>query len=286
MALTRRTAVLLLAAVLVAGACGSDDAAPSTTVPPATIVALGDAATGNCSVLFGNPTESTGLGSGVCRPERTCDGIEPFAPPAYDAAVITDLRGRAHLNPPDLLPASPYEDTSLLPETAGVCGVFTADGDYRLETMVDASAVETAGGVVTHTGACGACSSLQDLAVYLEQPDLGDVVRQCALLSLGGDLEPTVECITELGFSGPCAQIWAFNSANTRESCLDVCLAALESPHNLPDGSLNPCLACDEEESGPVFKAVAGRSRRNSGIPSAICRPGESVSAIVHDRYP
>ena len=273
--------MLLLAVVLLAGACGDDDAASPTTT-----VAIGTTAASSCSVLFGSPTESTGLDAAACRPERICDGIDPFTPPSYDAASIADLRSRTHLNPPQLLPADPYQDPSLVADTAGVCGVLTAGGGYRLETFPDRAAVESAGGAITHTGACGACSSLQDLAVYLEQPDLGDAVRQCALLSLGGDMEPTVACITDLGFSEPCAQIWAFNSANTRESCLTPCLAALESPHHLPDGSLNPCLACDEEESGPVFKAVAGRTRRNSGIPSAICRPGESVSAVVHDVYP
>jgi len=90
----------------------------------------------------------------------------------------------------------------------------------------------------------------------------------------------------DLGFSEPCAQIWAFNAATTRSACLDVCLAALDDAYHLPDGSLNACLACDEEQSGPVFKAVAGRTRRNSGIPVAICRPPEQVSALRHDAYP
>jgi len=281
---TARRTLLLIVVAMAAAACGGDEAAPTTTA--AAITTMGEVATGSCSVLFGSPTQSTGLGSDVCRPERICDGLEPFTAPSYDAAAIAGLRSRTLLNPPPLFPADPYQDPALVPDAGGVCGVLPADDGYRLETFSDRGAVEAAGGTITHTGACGACSSLQDLAVYLEQPDLGEAVRQCALLSLGGDMEPTVECITDLGFSEPCAQIWAFNSANTRASCLNPCLAALESPHHEPDGSLNPCLACDEEESGPVFKAVAGRSRRNSGIPSAICRPGESVSAVVHDRYP
>ncbi len=51
----------------------------------------------------------------------------------------------------------------------------------------------------------------------------------------------------------------------------------------MPDGSLSPCIACDEDKSGPVFKAVAGRTRRNSGIPNAICRPCDQVQPLVHD---
>jgi hypothetical protein len=53
-------------------------------------------------------------------------------------------------------------------------------------------------------------------------------------------------------------------------------------PYNLEDGSLNSCLQCDEDISGAVFKTVAGRTRRNSGLASAICRPCETVWRIEH----
>ena len=43
----------------------------------------------------------------------------------------------------------------------------------------------------------------------------------------------------------------------------------------------NPCLQCDECRSGPIFQKVAGRTRRGSGIQSAIERPG--VLPLVHD---
>ena len=33
-----------------------------------------------------------------------------------------------------------------------------------------------------------------------------------------------------------------------------------------------------------VFKAVAGRTRRNSGVPSGLCRPCDAISHVVH-RY-
>ena len=52
--------------------------------------------------------------------------------------------------------------------------------------------------------------------------------------------------------------------------------------YHTPDGALNPCIQCDEDESGPVFKAVAGRTRRNSGLASALCRPCESVASVTH----
>ena len=47
--------------------------------------------------------------------------------------------------------------------------------------------------------------------------------------------------------------------------------------------SLNKCLQCDEDKSGPVFKSVAGRARRNSGLTSAINRNVDVFAYINHD---
>ena len=66
--------------------------------------------------------------------------------------------------------------------------------------------------------------------------------------------------------------------------CLQVCLDLLDAPYHEDDGSLNECLQCDEDLSGPVFKAVAGRTRRNTGLASALCRPCDEVRQVVH-RY-
>ncbi len=265
----------LLCLVLLAGGCGGGDAVESA---------------GDGPVLFGMPDASTGLDETRCRPERTGAGIETFVAPVYTTEEIGALRSRTLVDPPALLPASPYDDPALVPaDTGGVCAALAepgVPGGYRLQTFPDRAAAEAAGGVITHTGACGACSSLQDLAVYLAMPNLGGPVRQCALLSLTQGDQATLDCIGGLGFSDACAQIWAFNSAHTRTACQDVCLAALNDPNHLPDGTLNLCLTCDEEQSGPVFKAVAGRTRRNSGVPTAICRPPEDVAAVLHNAYP
>ncbi len=109
-------------------------------------------------------------------------------------------------------------------------------------------------------------------------------MRACGIqaLSSDGGVDADVACLEGLGFDEPCADIWAYNTQNTRASCFDTCIANLTAPYNEPDGSLNPCLACDESTSGPVFKAVAGRTRRNSGIADAICRPCSDVRPLVH----
>lgn len=188
-------------------------------------------------------------------------------------------------NPPELLADNPYDNPDLYAvPSEGVCGLNWAQqpGHYRLEHYANEEAAQMAGAQVTHRGQCGMCSSLQDLAVYIRTPDLTEPVRACGLESFGADIEVTMGCLEGLGFSEACAQIWAFNTRNTQVECLLECLAALESNYNEADGSLNPCLQCDEDQSGPVFKAVSGRTRRNSGLSSAICRPCTAVYEVEH----
>jgi hypothetical protein len=168
-----------------------------------------------------------------------------------------------------------------------VCGVrFEPDQvHYRLTTFADKKAAGAAGFAVTHYGACGTCSTLQDLAVYLEKPDLTAPVRKCGI-KWGAPARLT--CLENLGFSAACAQTWLYDLENTRSQCLSVCVWSWlegEAPTQ-SDGRLNACLQCDEDRSGPVFKATAGRTRRNSGIHSSIPRPDDEIAPVTHDYVP
>jgi len=173
------------------------------------------------------------------------------------------------------------------PPANAVCGIrYEPDRiHYRLETLPDADAARRDGFVVTHFGACGTCSTLQDLAVYLSRPDLTTPVRRCA--AFGITRAHTLRCLTDLGFSEACAATWYYDAMNTRHECGGVCLRSWLSgePSNRADGRLNDCLQCDEDRSGPVFKRVAGRTRRNSGIRSSIDRADGEAASLVHDYY-
>jgi hypothetical protein len=141
------------------------------------------------------------------------------------------------------------------------------------------------GFIVTHQGRCGACSSLNDLAVYLSG-DLTTPTRKCGML---GALSAAfaMKCLLDIGFSENCAQIWLYNTINTRKNCFAVCIAAwiLDEPFTKPDGTLNGCLECDEIKSGPIFKYFSGRTRRNSGIRSEIDRPSDEIYNVTHCYY-
>lgn len=258
----------------------ADLAAPVDSVP------VGDSGDmDGCAVLYGLPNDKTGLGPDRCRPSCAC-GDKQFATPAWTAAQIDAIAARVLVDPP----APPAEDPYLSPEqhvpVAGkVCAVLTepsVTGGYRVATYDGVAAAEAAGAVVTHDSACGLCSSLQDLAVYMRNPDLTAPVRQCGLLGMAQGDDALRQCLRDLGFSEPCLRIWAWNTKHTQAECRAICLALLDSPYHEPDGTLNACLLCDEEKSGPVFKAVAGRTRRNTGVPSSMCRPCSEVLPLEH----
>jgi hypothetical protein len=255
----------------------------------------GDGGAGACSALFGLPSAHTGLGADRCGPSCACSAT-PFTPPTYDGAFVDALLHDWQLQTPYApLTEDPYAGPAPEPDPPDTVCAVVAGADaglrpipYDLVTFPSEEAARAAGARVTHFGRCGVCSPLADLAVYVRETDLTAPARACAMATSpdasDGGASATVACLEALGFDRPCAQAWAFDSAHTRETCLAVCIANLTTPYNLEDGSLNPCIQCDEDQSGPVFKAVAGRTRRNSGLANAICRPCSEVRPLVH-RY-
>jgi hypothetical protein len=179
---------------------------------------------------------------------------------------------------------------------AGVCAIRFADVrrfEYTLRDFDSTAAAASSGYQVTHQGRCGSCSTLADLAVYLATPDLTTPARACARKLGAGRIK---QCYVErIGFSEYCAESWTYNSRNTRSNCLGACIAEYgllnlvlgryPSANTDESGRLNACLLCDEQNSGPGFKYSAGRTRRNSGIESAILRPDSEIFHLDHFRY-
>lgn len=185
---------------------------------------------------------------------------------------------------------------SSLGSNTEVCAVQFVDKDrvdYRLRTFPDQESALTEGYVVTHHYHCGTCSSLHDLAVYLAKPDLTKPARTCGRKFTADGIK---ECLMEkIGFAKPCAETWTYNILHTRHRCMKTCVGHygfwkvlindMNDAHADERGNLNPCLACDEHASGPGFQYAAGRTRRNSGLASAICRPTEEIYPVEHRLY-
>jgi len=177
-----------------------------------------------------------------------------------------------------------------------VCAVrFNGDEKvvYELRGFANPEAAAESDFTITHQGRCGSCSTLADLAVYLATPDLTTPARQCARrFGMTGKKRCFEE---ELGFTAYCAESWAYNARRTKQQCLGVCIGDYGFFnllfHRYPgdnvnaSGQLRPCLQCDEDKSGPGFKYSAGRTRRNSGIESAIPRADSEIYRVDHSAY-
>ena len=184
------------------------------------------------------------------------------------------------------------------PAAQQVCAVKFVDAQnqtYEMKTFDSVTDAHDKGWTVTHEHACGTCSTLQDLAVYIGIPNQTQPVSACTRQAQGdiNKVEQVADCITEaVGFTQMCAQSWAYNGVHTGASCQADCqqLASGQGKNimavNPETGQLNSCLWCDERMSGPGFKYSAGRTRRNSGLASAIVRPNDVLFyAADHSLY-
>lgn len=93
---------------------------------------------------------------------------------------------------------------------------------YELGSFDSKDLAESQGFIVTHHGKCGACSTLQDLAVYLTT-DLTRPVRQCGITHFLSH-KNLLKCIKNLGFTDTCSEIWLYNTLFTKKQCFLPCM--------------------------------------------------------------
>ncbi|EGC29556.1 hypothetical protein DICPUDRAFT_9842, partial [Dictyostelium purpureum] len=218
-----------------------------------------------------------------------------FNPPLYNQTVIDAFESKTLLNPLDDLDYNPYkiENYNYTLNNSTVCGLYYTNPNdrstYYLYNYTSAEEAVESGAYVTHLHHCGYCSTTKDLSSYMAHMDLTSPIRDCAIVTFVSE-EISLDCIQHsAGFTHNCALIWLYDALNTRKDCLDICLYdwIMHVPNNVPANSttLSPCIQCDEDKSGPIFKAVAARTRRDSGLKSAINRPPDSIYNITHYYY-
>eukprot|EP01129_Flabellula_baltica_P002557 TRINITY_DN1236_c0_g1_i1.p1 TRINITY_DN1236_c0_g1~~TRINITY_DN1236_c0_g1_i1.p1 ORF type:complete len:248 (-),score=32.97 TRINITY_DN1236_c0_g1_i1:38-781(-) len=187
---------------------------------------------------------------------------------------------------PEVFPGPPVDNENFKDM---FCAVKYSSDQRKYYVLVNYPSVEKAKedrAFVTHKTACGTCSSLQDLSVYMKYEDLTSPVRKCALEGFISQ-HLAMNCLMDIGFSKPCALVWLANTQCTSHKCRGICLWDIFEPYNDPQNNckLNDCLQCDEDSCGPMFKRFSGRTRRNSGLYSAIWRPPNTIYNITHDYY-
>jgi len=72
--------------------------------------------------------------------------------------------------------------------------------EYSLQTYDTLEELADDGAFLTHYGACGVCSSLQDLAVYHEYPDLTTKGTECSLRGISNHNDG-VQCYMDVGYT-------------------------------------------------------------------------------------
>eukprot|EP00978_Attheya_sp_CCMP212_P047715 scaffold423591_cov126-Attheya_sp.AAC.1 len=235
----------------------------------------------------------------------TCPSVVPKTD--YTATEISTLASQVALNP-ITLSCDPYNDKEPcnteppLDVTAGdVCGIhyetaFAADGtsancsssSYKLMTYSSDDAAEAAGGFVTHRGACGVCSTTQDLSVYLNITDMKTEAEYCSKQVIMG-FQRAVDCFVGLGMTTDCANVWVYNGIDTAKNCFVECIQNIQDvPNNgpAPECKLNDCIKCANDKSGALFEKFAGRTERNSGILTSIARPCDMIDILNQEVCP
>ena len=92
----------------------------------------------------------------------------------------TLLRGALLKTPYALHKATYGQFPSTSPTVCALRFTSRTRDTYELKTFKTTLDAQNEGYQITHTGACGACSSLKDLHTYLTKPNLTTPVRSCA----------------------------------------------------------------------------------------------------------
>jgi hypothetical protein len=248
----------------------------------------GDPTFGSCDGCFCIPDAGE-----ACPVNRT--------PPTEFGSLIPVFRSLTWKNPYQPLECDPFSDskcdTTPPLQKGGACvvqvegkssGACTANSNYTTYTYSGSfdEAKANSSLYVTHEGACGTCSSLQDLSVFMEVgADLSDRAGECGIRGRSSAADGIL-CFQEIGFTRACSITWYYDTKLVAKECLQYCALyqVLDRPPNGPPPQcvLARCLACDETKAGPTFARVAGRTRRNSGLQSNIARPCSSVVDLIH----
>ena len=211
-----------------------------------------------------------------------------WQPANYSESFVEQISKQQPINPYNLS-CDPYKDsgcetdppqpTNFTDETVCAHHFSPTCDNYTLVSHPSLESANEAGGIVTHYGRCGTCSTRQDLAVYMKIFDMVGPGKSCSVIGFFSE-KRGIKCFEKLGLTRPCAATWMYNAFNSSKKCFGTCIINFFNPwYNgpVPHCKLNTCINCDEEESGPLFKLFAGRSCRGSGLANAITRPCDTV---------
>jgi len=169
-----------------------------------------------------------------------------------------------------------------------VCAFDNRGANSNITTFEDKEAAHGAGFMIVHCGACGACSSWDNLRVeYITRDNMASLANSCAKKSLFGGDDALTECLMEpeIGFGEECAICWSEDIICTKKNCVFIFLQSqmINNVGNFAVGENEITSASCEEAHCEVgqFVPCSGATRRRMNITSSISRPGQQQCAIV-----
>ena len=151
----------------------------------------------------------------------------------------------------------------------------------KVSTFDSSEAARTAGYKVGHCGACGQCSTWQDLRLqYTTRTYLAKESARCARKSLIYGRDAVHSCLQEepIGLSDKCAECWTDDIICARSHCAFIFLQSnmINTVSNFQVGEDTITSAtCEEAMCELAFVPCSGANRRRMNITSTIARPGQ-----------
>jgi hypothetical protein len=169
-----------------------------------------------------------------------------------------------------------------------VCAFDNQGAASNITTFVNKDAAHDAGFLVLHCGACGACSTWENLIIeYTTRNIMAALANKCAMRGLIGGQDGITKCIMEppIGLTGQCAVCWAEDIVCTKKNCAFIFLQS-QITNNVANFAVGPdditSASCEEAhcEVG-AFVPCVGATRRRMNIISSIPRPVEEQCQVV-----
>jgi len=143
---------------------------------------------------------------------------------------------------------------------------------------------------IVHCGACGACSTWQDLRLqWTTRKYLADVAQDCAKKSFLGGRQAVKECNeNKIGFSEECATCWTIDQLCAKKNCVFIFFQVIMI-NKLTNFQVGPdeitTATCDEAMCGPEFVPCSGATRRRMDVISTITRPFNQQCRIINQDW-
>jgi len=166
-----------------------------------------------------------------------------------------------------------------------VCAFNEIGGEIK--TFHDSNAAKSAGYTVAHCGACGQCSTWNDLRLqYTTRNFLAKESAKCAKKSLILGQNAVHACLQEepIGFSDQCASCWTADIMCARKHCAFIFLQSnmINTVSNFQvGGEIITASTCEEAMCEIEFVPCSGANRRRMNITSSITRPDKQLCNIV-----